>query len=210
MLYGFPGAGKTYFARQFCDNLQSAHVQGDRVRSELFEHPQYDKQENDVITQLMNYMTNEFLSAGISVVYDVNTMRAVQRHALREMANKAHAQPLLVWFQVDTETAFARVAKRDRRRADDKYAAPMERRTFDSVVRHMQNPRNVEDYVVVSGKHTFSAQFNAVVTRLRELGMIVASEESNSRVVKPGLVNLVPKNPLAGRVDMSRRNIVIR
>lgn len=209
MLYGFPGAGKTYFARQLCDNLQAAHVQGDRIRSELFEQPQYDKQENDVITQLMDYMTHEFLSAGISAVYDVNAMRATQRLALREMARKAHAQPILVWLQIDSESAFTRVGKRDRRRADDKYAAPIERKTFDNIVGHMQNPQNVEDYIVISGKHSFAAQCNAVITRLRELGL-VTNEEANAKLVKPGLVNLVPKNPLAGRVDMSRRNIVIR
>ena len=82
-LYGFPGSGKTYFARQFCEQVQAAHVQDDRIRFELFEQPRYDKQENDVITQLMDYMTGEFLSAGISVVYDTNAMRMSQRHVLR-------------------------------------------------------------------------------------------------------------------------------
>src|SRR5690349_4784792 len=97
LLYGFPGSGKTYFARQFCEELQAAHVQGDRIRSELFDQPRYDKEENNVITQLMDYMAEEFLSAGLSVVYDANAMRHSQRHALREMARRHKAQPLLVW-----------------------------------------------------------------------------------------------------------------
>jgi predicted kinase len=208
MLYGFPGAGKSYFARNLCDHLRAAHVQGDRIRGELFETPRFDKQENTVVAQLMDYMTHEFLNAGISVVYDTNSMRAANRHALREMARKAHAQPLLVWLQIDTESAFARVSARDRRRADDKYAAPLDRSTFEDVAQHMQNPQNVEDYIVISGKHTFNTQFSAVAKRLRELNLLKV-EESNSKVVKPGLVNLIP-NPMAGRVDMTRRSIVIR
>src|SRR6185437_15447476 len=127
LLYGFPGAGKTHFARQFCDHIQAAHVQGDRIRGELFEKPRYDKQENDVITQLMNYMSEEFLNAGISVIYDTNALRLAQRHAIREVARKAHAQPVLIWFQMDPESAFQRSSKRDRRHADDKYAASFER-----------------------------------------------------------------------------------
>src|SRR5215217_6541540 len=103
LLYGFPGAGKTYFARQLCEELQAAHVQGDRIRSELFEDPRYDKEENSVVTQLMDYMTEEFLSAGLSVVYDANAMRFAQRHTLREMARRHKAQPLLVWLQIDPE-----------------------------------------------------------------------------------------------------------
>jgi len=209
LLYGFPGAGKTYFARQFCDHVQAAHVQADRIRFELFEKPRYDKQENDVIAQLMNYMTEEFLNAGISVVYDVNVMRAAQRHTLRELARRAAAQPLLVWFQMDLESAYMRNVKRDRRRTDDKYAAAYDRTTFNGIVGHMQNPTNVEDYVVTSGKHTFNAQYASVVRRLRDLGLLGA--EDAVPVVKPGLVNLIPQPSLqGGRVDTSRRNIVIR
>jgi predicted kinase len=208
MLYGFPGAGKSYFARQLCEQLQAAHVQGDRIRNELFEKPRYDKDENAVVTQLMDYMTHEFLSAGLSVIYDVNAMRLVQRHGLREMARRTRTQPLLIWLQVDAEGAFARVAKRDRRRTEDKYSAPMERQTFDDVAAHMQNPGNIEDYIVISGKHSFNTQASAVIKRLRELGLL-NPEAATGNVVKPGLVNLVP-NSVAGRVDMSRRNIVIR
>lgn len=209
LLYGFPGAGKTYFARQLCERVQAAHVQGDRIRFELFEKPHYDKQENDVITQLMDYMAEEFLNAGLSVVYDVNAMRLAQRHGLRELARRSHAQPLVVWFQMDTDTAYLRSLKRDRRRLDDKYGATYERPAFDSLISHMQNPTIAEDYIVVSGKHTFSAQYSAVLRRLRELGLV--SAEESAPVVKPGLVNLVPQPMLnKGRVDQSRRNIIIR
>ena len=72
MLYGYPGSGKSYVARQLSNHLQAAHVQGDRIRFELFEQPRFDKQENAVVTQLMDYMTEEFLNSGISVIYDTN------------------------------------------------------------------------------------------------------------------------------------------
>lgn len=209
LMYGFPGAGKTAFARQFCEHIQSAHVQGDRIRSELFETPRYDKQENAVITQLMDYMTGEFLNAGLSVVYDANAMRLAQRHALRELARQTHARTLLIWFQMDPESAFQRNIKRDRRRADDKYAGAFDKKVFENILGHMQNPVTAEDFVVVSGKHTFNTQFSAVIRRLRDQGYL--SPSSTTPVVKPGLVNLIPQpNIYRGRVDNSRRNITIR
>jgi predicted kinase len=209
MLYGFPGAGKTYFARQLCEELRAAHVQNDRIRSELFEEPHYDKRENDIVMHLMDYMTEEFLSAGVSVVFDVNAMRFSQRRSWRDLARKAKAEPILIWLQIDPDTAVQRVLKRDRRKADDKYAIPFTRETFQTYVSGMQNPNNTEDYIVISGKHTFNTQRNTVFKRLYEIGLIQA-DSMMSHVVKPELVNLVPKNPVGGRVDMSRRNIIIR
>jgi predicted kinase len=208
LLYGFPGAGKTYFARQLCEHLQAAHVQGDRIRHELFEEPRYDKEENELVTQLMDYMTGEFLAAGVSVIYDTNLMRLSQRRIMRDMARKLHVQPLLIWFQIDIESAFARVAGRDRRKTDDKYTMALDRTTFDGLTSHMQNPEISEDYIVISGKHTYTTQQSAVIKRLRELGLI-GNEEASSKVIRPDLVNLIP-NPTAGRVDMTRRNITIR
>lgn len=209
LLYGYPGSGKSYFARQLTDHLQAAHLHGDRIRHELFDEPRYDKEENDAITQLMNYMAGEFLHAGMSVVYDANAMRLSQRRKLRDLARKEGAHPILVWLQIDLEGAFARLNGRDRRRADDKFAGPSDRATFDRVVGGMQNPQNTEDCIVVSGKRGFETQLSAFIKRLREEGLVPSSNEVSAKLVKPGLVNLVPRTT-AGRVDLSRRNIVIR
>ncbi len=207
LLYGFPGAGKTYFARQLCEYLQAAHLHGDRIRAELFEKPRHDREENEVVTHLLDYMTSEFLSAGLSVVYDTNAMRLSQRRLLRDLARKADAQPVLVWQQIDTDSAFVRANSRDRRRTDDKYSPALDRAAFERIAINMQNPTN-EEYIVTSGKHTFGTQLGALMKRLRELNL-VTTNESGAKVVKPGLVNLIP-NLAAGRVDMGRRNIVIR
>lgn len=207
LLYGYPGAGKTYFARQFCEQVQAAHVQADRIRSELFTQPKYDESENRAVTQLTDYMSEEFLAAGLSVVYDTNALRAKQRHDLRSLARKHNAKTLLVWFQMDIETAFTRNVKRDRRRADDKYAVQWDRSSFETVVARMQNPVPTEDYMVVSGKHLFNMQQSAVISKLRAFG-VLNSDDAAGQVIKPGLVNLIPHSQ--GRVNMDRRNISVR
>ncbi len=209
MLYGYPGSGKSYVARQLSDHIQAAHVQGDRIRIELFATPKYDKQENNVIAQLMDYMTEEFLNAGISVIYDTNSLRSAQRHQLREMARKAQAKPLVIWVQIDSESAYLRTQQRDRRKTDDRYAVAINRTLFDNIASHMQNPASTEDYVVVSGKHIFSTQKSAIMKKLNDMG-VIHIDDTKSGVAKPELMNLVP-NPAAGRVDLNRRrNIVIR
>jgi predicted kinase len=207
-LYGFPGSGKSYVSRNLSDVVQIAHVSGDRIRSELFENPRYDSQENAIITHLMNYMTHEFLNAGVSVIYDTNSLRVAQRRTLRELARTNKAEYLLIWLQIDPDSAFNRTQDRDRRTSDDRFAQPQDSNTFSKSLSGMQNPQAGEDYLVISGKHTFTTQKNAVVNRLYQMGLI-SSDAMQHSVTKPGLVNLVP-NPHAGRVDLSRRNIVIR
>lgn len=205
MLYGFPGSGKSYFARQLTENMQIAHIQGDRIRGELFSEPRYDKQENTIVAQLMNYMTEEFLSAGVSVIYDENISRTSQRVQVRDVARRKNAIPILVWLQIDADSSYARLPKRDKRRIEDRYSRDYNETSYAKILGSMQNPNN-EDFIVISGKHTFPSQKSAVFKRLTELGLI-SHAASSLNVVKPGLVNLVPTS---GRVDMSRRNILIR
>ncbi len=208
LLYGYPGAGKSFLARQLTEDVQAAHVQGDRIRSELFEQPRYDSQENQIVDHLMQYMTEEFLNAGISVVYDVNALRAAQRRELRELARKNKAEVLLIWLQIDQDSALMRVGKRDRRKLDDKYSATIDRQSFAQIASGMQNPQPTEDYMVISGKHTYHTQRSAVLKKLYDMGLTSPGSDG-PKVVKPGLVNLIP-NPIAGRVDATRRNINIR
>jgi predicted kinase len=206
-LYGYPGSGKSYVSRRLTDALQIAHINSDRIRGELFQTPRYDTQENAVVSHLMSYMAEEFLSAGVSVIYDANTARTAQRRKLKELAKKYKAEFLLVWIQVDPESSFYRVENRDRRTSDDKFAQPHTKESFERQISTMQNPQG-EEYLVISGKHTFATQKGAVVSKLYQMGL-VSSEQVQHNVAKPELINLVP-NPLAGRVDMSRRNISIR
>jgi predicted kinase len=207
-LFGYPGAGKTFLARQLSEDVQAAHVQNDRIRFELFEQPRYDRQENQIVDHLMQYMTEEFLNAGISVIYDINAIRLTQRRELRDLARKHKADVLLVWLQIDQDSAFARVSKRDRRKIDDRYTTSLDRTTFQQIAAGMQNPQGTEDYIVISGKHNYNTQRNAVLKKLYDLGL-VSTEGAGAKLVKPQLVNLVP-NPIAGRVDPNRRNINIR
>lgn len=207
LFYGYPGSGRTYFSRQYNLEVQSAHLQSDRIRNELFEKPRYDKQENVITRQIMDYMTEEFLSAGLSVIYDADVLKNAQRVLLKNLALKYSVEFVVVWLQVDEETSFERNISRDKRKIDDKYAPKWDRTTFDSLVSQMQNPTNIKECIVISGKHLYNTQRNAVMAGLRNRGIFNASDNIN--IAKPEMVNLIPPKPF-GRVDLNRRNIFIR
>ena len=205
-LYGFPGSGKTAFARQLAEEINLAHLQQDRLSHELYE--ENSERIEKYSRNAMNYMTREFLRAGVSVIYDAHVPRLAERRILRDEARKNKVIPVLIWLQIDPETAYQRVQQRDRRKSDDHYAKDYTPESFEAAMGRMQNPEH-EDYIVISGKHTFHTQRAAVNKKLYELG-VLSSNQMSQNIAKPGLVNLIPQNNLGGRADISRRNIHIR
>lgn len=204
---GMPGSGKTFVARQLSDALGLAHIDSDKLRYELFEQPKHDKTEQRVIAHLMNYMTDQFLRAGVGAVYDISSNRLAQRQTLKKLAQTHKTKELLLWLQIDRDTALQRVESRDRRKSDDKYAIQMTENQFDNYIKIMQNPQD-ENYLVLSGKHSFKSQKATILRRLDDMGLV---KESDISIAKPEMINLVSRaQARAGRIDLSRRNVIIR
>lgn len=208
LLYGFPGSGKTYFSRQFSLEVQAAHLEEDRIRHELFETPRFTKQENYALGRIMEYMAGEFLESGISVVYDTNAMRVAQRRNLRDMARKHKAEVITVWFQVDPDTAFVRNQKRDRRKNDDRFAAGYGPDSFRYLASNMQHPEPTEDFIVISGKHSFPSQMGGVIKKLADMH-IVRHDAASQKMVKPELTNLIASHQQP-KDENGRHSIVLR
>jgi len=205
MLYGFPGSGKTHFARKLRKNLIAAHISADRIRFELFEQPRYDKAENTIINHLMEYMAEEFLGAGMNVILDVNVDTSKKRKTLKDLAERSKADSQLIWLQIDPESSFLRIKQRDRRKADDKYARIFNKKTFEQYISEMQHPVEKENPIVLSAKHSWGTQQGTVFKRLYDMGLVSADEVS-SHIVKPGMINLIP----GGRIDHNRRQLRVR
>ena len=202
-LYGYPSSGKTYLSRQLSETIASVHLESERIRHELFRNPVYDVSENKQLWEIMNYLAEKFLGAGVSVIFDYNAAKTFQRHQLKALAKKNSAFNLVVWQQIDPETAFVRNRRRDKRKSDDKYSPIIPGDTFKTFISVMQNPTLSEDYVVVSGKHVFSTQKNAIFNKLRQLN-IIDDQTLNENITKPGMVNLVPP------INQNHRNVIIR
>jgi predicted kinase len=208
MMYGFPGSGKTTFARQLADDLGAVHLQEDKIRDDLFGDTPADSNQEAWLRTIMDYMALELLNTGVSVVYDALVLTAAERRRVRELAQASKTASILVWLQIDPETSYMRTQKRDRRKTDDRYALSYDEESYRAVLASMQNPNN-EDYTVISGKHTFHTQRAAVTKKLYDIG-VVSPELHSQNITKPGLVNLVPQIPKGRGGDMPRRNVHIR
>jgi len=200
MLLGLPGSGKSYTSAHIADLLGMALVSEDKIRESLFEEITLRDEENMVVMQTMIMMTEEYLRLGLPVMFDTGLNKIVDRKTLREIARKHKADSLLIWLQIDQDTARLRTKV-------NKKQIPTEK-SFDIMTQTFQTPHN-EDYIVISGKHTFESQKPIIVRKLREQGL-VSDETMKPHVTMPGMMNLAAQAKYqSGRVDYSRRNISI-
>lgn len=208
-LYGMPGSGKSLLSKNLSEELGAAHINSDKIRNTLFMQKTPNNNQNKIIINVMDMMAEEYMKLGVSVIYDISASRIMNRKSLREFARKFNFKDLLIWVQIDEETAKFRSQHRDKRKQDDRYSHNLDDVDFKNEIDRMQNPVS-EDPVVVSGKHHYNSQKNPILKRLVQLGL-VNPEDFAKKVAKPELVNLVSKAQVnVGRVNLSRRNILIR
>lgn len=201
MLLGYPGSGKSYTSSHIAELLGMALVSEDRIRESLFEEPKYTKDEQSVVMQMMIMMAEEYLTLGIPVMFDAGLNKTAERKNIRDIARKHKADTLLIWLQVDQETAKLRTKVAKKHGSDHE-------KVFDITQESFQAPHN-EDYVVASGKHTFDSQKQTIVRKLREMGLIT-DETMKPHIPMPGMMNLTAQaQNRAGRIDYTRRNISI-
>lgn len=165
VLVGLPGAGKSFFARQFAEMFGSPLVSFDRIRFELFAEPQNTTEEQALVGRLAEYQIAELLKTKRSFLVDGGHNAATARQALASLAKKNDYGILVIWVQTDDQTAQLRSMKRNPRKLDDQFSQSLDSETFTSLSRRL-TPPNREEYVVISGKHTFSTQAKMVLRKL--------------------------------------------
>lgn len=181
---GYPGAGKSYLARQLAESLGLVRVSADRIRYELFENPSFSRDEDAIVFRILDYMMEEALKAGHNVICDADFGLRKSRRLKYEMARKYKATSVVLWVQTDLESSFVRASSRDGRNPDDKYSFNLSRETFDRLVAKLKKPEK-EPVVVVSGKHVFKVQMTNILRRLQQTGLVGIPErpaEQDSKI----------------------------
>lgn len=163
---GYPGAGKTFFARQVSEEYGIPRISQDVIRFELFEQPTFAKEESEIIDRVQHYAVSELMKAKVTIICEGTYLEAAQRKSVYELATKNGYRVLTVWLQTDVQTAAARSMHRDRRNQDSKHSFELSKDTFLKIRATLQRPSEKEDFVVISGKHAFKSQ---ALTMLRKI-----------------------------------------
>lgn len=168
---GYPGAGKSFLVRQLAETFGIARISEDKIRSELFEDPQYTRDEDEIVTRIFDYMLETLLKSGVSVICDGDFGMRKSRRTRYELARDYGAEPLLIWVQTDLDTAFSRSSRRSGRRIDDIHSPSIKQELFEKRLDRMKKPEK-ETAIVVSGKHAFTVQRTNIMRRLSQLQLL--------------------------------------
>lgn len=180
---GLPGAGKSFFARQFAETFNAPIVSYDYLRYQMFPDPAFSNEEDELIAQIAGHEFTELLKTQRSIIVDGGNNDYIDRQDLTKLAKKKGYGMLIVWVQTDERSARLRATKRSARRDGDKLNMSMTDHAFDTAKASFMAPGKGEDFVVISGKHTYATQAKVVLRRF------VTSQDPASPVatpVKPG------------------------
>lgn len=169
VVVGIPGAGKSYFALQFSHTFNAPYVD--------FGHFRRAVNNFDIGTKLANYSLGQLLKTKQTIVIEGRGATRADRKKLVSASRKYGYDVVYIWVQTDADAS--------ERRAVRSKTATIAKEDYDRQVKEFQPLGESEEWVVISGKHTYASQARAVLKKLtmprREIAVPVASRVISSR-----------------------------
>jgi predicted kinase len=178
MFLGYPGSGKSHFARAVADKLGAVRINGDSMRISMFGSREeiekiYSTGDRNILNSYvfggLNYAAEQILARGHDVVYDAHHNKRIDRTELEELAARHDALPVLIWVKTPLEVAVHRGQTReetiDQRRLS-------EEKIRESIARHQavtDEPDSGEIVIAIDGQVPFDEQFKSFEAQLETI-----------------------------------------
>jgi len=168
---GFPGSGKTYFARRLARDLGLVHLNSDKIRFSMFKKPQFNLAEHKKVFGRMDQMAEKYLKESRSVIYDANMTKRKFRHQLKKIADKYGAEYALLRFKVPVTIALARISKRSKYKSElmRKYHRNVDKLTLLTIKREIEEPTKREMTLIIDALKPYKKQIQVVTKFLATL-----------------------------------------
>lgn len=150
LMVGVPGAGKTTAAELIAELTGAIHLSADKFRLAVNPQPKFTPYEHLTTFRTLDYISELFLSKGISLIYDSNLNRRKSRKEKYEMCDRLGVTPYLVWITVPEEISRERAlinAVDDPRRPFGNLKTDV----YERLVRNLQIPTEEEPVIRLDG-----------------------------------------------------------
>lgn len=157
VVVGIPGAGKTFFGHQFSTTFNAPYLRYD----ELFEF----SQDGSTVDRIWDFTLDKLAQTKQTLLLEGPGATRNERRQLSELARAYGYQTLYIWVQTEPGTAEMRATKGVGR---VKPLYPLSSKEFDERANAFEALGAGENYMVISGKHTYASQAKNVLQKLTQ------------------------------------------
>lgn len=148
VVIGIQGSGKTFFAEKFAETFDAPFIEQAELAALAIDDSATEK--------LVDIMLEEVIKTKRSIVMEIDANTRARRSELTRQLKGVGYKTMFVWVQVDVDSAFSRSHKLSGVDADQ----------HRKNVASFTAPRESENYLVISGKHTYASQARIVLKKL--------------------------------------------
>ncbi len=177
LFLGFPGSGKSSFAKQLGHNIAAVRLNGDAMKTAIYGSYDYIRS-NGLIAEAnqrgfsaIDYAVEEILRAGHSVIYDANNNKWSIREKLIILAEKYQALPIEIWVQAPAEVAKERATKRETAQDQPDFTETQYEESLARATANFDEPGDSEQVIKIDGTVSFDEQYESYRTQLSALGI---------------------------------------
>ncbi|HTB49026.1 MAG TPA: ATP-binding protein [Verrucomicrobiae bacterium] len=149
LFIGYPGAGKTTIAQIIARATGAEHLWADFERHIMFTDPTHSHAESVALYEALNKRAEELLAEGKGVVFDTNFNFYEDRQKLRAVADKQHAQTIIIWVTTPKDVAERRAIHAEVTR--NGYDFVMSKQQFEDIVAKLEPPTKSEKVIKIDG-----------------------------------------------------------
>jgi hypothetical protein len=157
---GYPGSGKTYFSERLAKEFNLFHINSDKIRVEMFDNPNFSPEEHHAVFHFIEWLTQELLKKGVSVIVDANLNKQVRRDKFAQMAYKTKVDYILLYLKTPTHIAEDRIIKRrDIKNIEKKkYYRTIDLSVLHNIRKEIEYPTSKEHFLEIDGLKPYSKQ----------------------------------------------------
>ena len=96
VVFGLPGTGKTFLAKELASQLGLKHINTDITRKKILSRPGYTDKEKKLVYDKMFEFISDYLRRGEGLVVDGTFYKEEYREKLRAIAREANTKPIFV------------------------------------------------------------------------------------------------------------------
>ena len=148
LVFGAPASGKTTFCEKFSRQFRAPYYN----LIELSEEHGFSRKKLMVVLDLI-------AQTGQNVVIEGGLDTEAEREEVKRLFRARGYTPSLVWIQTDVNTIKARLKTRLK-------SVKKAKEEYDENIAKLEAPAELENPIVLSGKHTFATQLNQVLSQL--------------------------------------------